>query len=265
MTAAPDAAALAGVRVLLLRPREQAAVMADRLAALGADVLCLPTIRLQPRWDDPALAEAQRTFSSVDFCLLTSANAARFFHAWLQSRDLSLDGKQVCVVGEATAAAAAELGIRVDWISPVFTVAEACARLLDEGRVQGKAGCFPVSKIAAPTAESLLRPAGVELLRIDMYDNFPADRDAETTARLLSLAAPVYCLATSGSTVENLSKLLSENELQIVHKRVQFLSIGPVTSVAVRSGGFSLAAEANPHSGSGLIDALLRLIRSRGT
>ncbi len=64
-------------------------------------------------------------------------------------------------------------------------------------------------------------------------------------------------LFTSGSAVEQAITLLGAEGVPPL-----VVTIGPSTSAATRAAGLRVAAEAQPHSADGLIDALVSLARS---
>jgi uroporphyrinogen-III synthase len=90
-------------KLLLLRPEPGLSASAERARALGLEVVACPLFRIEPvHWDvtDPA---------AYDALLLTSANAVR--HAGVGLGRLS--DLPVHAVGEATALAARDAGLRV--------------------------------------------------------------------------------------------------------------------------------------------------------
>ena len=90
-------------RLLLLRPEPGLSASAARARALGLEVIACPLFRIEPvGWDVPQPAR-------YDALLLTSANAVRHAGAGLER----LSALPVHAVGEATASAARDSGLRV--------------------------------------------------------------------------------------------------------------------------------------------------------
>lgn len=87
------------MRVLITRPREDAAALVATLAARGVDALVEPLIDIVP------VADAKLDLSGVQAILLTSANGARALAALSAARTLP-----VLAVGDATARAARAAG-----------------------------------------------------------------------------------------------------------------------------------------------------------
>ena len=126
-----DARPLFGRRVLVTRPREQAADLVDRLTALGADTVEAPVIRIAPPEDRGPLLQAASAPDAFDWIVFTSVNAIDAFMKALYEggRDIrALNGPRLCTVGPGTAEKLAEYGIRVELVPDEYRA---------EGRCQG--------------------------------------------------------------------------------------------------------------------------------
>jgi uroporphyrinogen-III synthase len=94
---------------------------------------------------------------------------------------------------------------------------------------------------------------GVDVLAV--YRTVQADIDPETRDRVR--AGDVDAITfTSSSTVTNFCDAVGE-----WHGSPLVVSIGPVTTRTAESMGLTVAAEADPHTIDGLVDALLSLLR----
>ena len=80
---------LFGQRIVVTRAKGQADALSSRLEALGADVIEMPTIEIQPAADYGPLDERLRQLGSYDWLIFTSANGVRFF---VERLDRSADG-----------------------------------------------------------------------------------------------------------------------------------------------------------------------------
>ncbi len=74
-----DERPLFGKRVLVTRPREQAADLVERLEAMGAEAIEAPMIRILPPEDYAPLDEACARAGGFDWIVFTSANAVDAF------------------------------------------------------------------------------------------------------------------------------------------------------------------------------------------
>ena len=98
------------MRVVVTRPREQAAPLADRLEALGHEVVLCPLIEVEPLGDAPI------DVAAYDWVIVTSANGAREL-----ARRRRGEPKRVAAIGPGTAATLRERGLAPDLVPAVAT------------------------------------------------------------------------------------------------------------------------------------------------
>ena len=135
-----DERPLFGRRVLVTRPRDQAAELVDRLTMLGADAIEAPLIRIEPPDDSGPLHAAAATRRRSTGSSSTSANAAHAFMVALgdSGRDArALKGPRLCAVGSATAERLRQYGIKVDVIPGEFRAEAVVAAITASGPVAG--------------------------------------------------------------------------------------------------------------------------------
>ncbi|HEX2273275.1 MAG TPA: uroporphyrinogen-III C-methyltransferase, partial [Acidimicrobiales bacterium] len=107
---------LFGRRVVVTRARAQASGLADRLRALGAEVVPVPTIEIaDPSDGGMALAGAAARVRDYHWVAFTSANAVERFFARLHDAR-ALGDTQVAAVGPATADALSARGVVADLV-----------------------------------------------------------------------------------------------------------------------------------------------------
>src|SRR5437762_9423460 len=70
---------LSGKRIVVTRTRKQASALSNKLRALGAHVIELPTIRIEPPSDLRAFAELVQDAHAYDWIVFTSANGVEAF------------------------------------------------------------------------------------------------------------------------------------------------------------------------------------------
>jgi uroporphyrinogen III methyltransferase/synthase len=241
---------LFGRTVVVTRAREQASELNARLVALGAGVLELPAIRIVTI--DFAVPDLAR-FAWVVF---TSANGVdAFFDRGLapQQRDArALAPVRIAAIGPGTAAALARRGLRADLVPERF-VAESLLEAFPGG--SGR-----VLLARAETARDVL-PEGlaakgydVEVLAVYRTEPEPADPAVLARVRAGGIDAITF---TSSSTVDNFCDAVGS---QLSQPQPPVVSIGPVTTATARGRGLSVAAEADPHTIDGLVEALVRLL-----
>ncbi len=235
---------LAGVTVAVTRARAQASELALRLRDLGAAVVQAPAIRIAPL-DGPI-----PDLHNYDLVCLTSPNGARLlferlFGAGLDAR--AIGRARIAAIGPGTAAALRAHGVIADVVPERFTA---------EGLVQALSG-IPVSRAliarAAQARDVLpdeLRRRGAEVDVIALYETIAEPLDQ---SQLAAVAAADYVTFTSSSTVRFFLEALGDGQ----RAAGRAVSIGPVTSAALREHGLEPAVEAERSDIDGLIEALV--------
>jgi uroporphyrinogen III methyltransferase/synthase len=243
---------LHGRRVVVTRARAQASGLAATLRGLGAEVIELPAIRIEPRIDD---GEVRRMIGSIrDYSLvcLTSPNGVAFLFEALRAEGLdarALAGATVAAIGPGTARALAGYGVGADVVPKKF-VAEALVKALGGIEVSGHRVLVARAAEARDVLPNALRERGAEVDVVALYETVrdKPDEDAVEAAQDAD-----YVTFTSSSTVRNLTEALGER----FPGGARVVSIGPVTSDAARTAGLEVDVEAASHDVEGLLAALL--------
>jgi len=235
---------LAGVSVAVTRARAQASGLAGRLRELGAIVVEAPAIRIVPL-DGPA-----PELSRYDLVCLTSPNGVRLLFDRLAAAGLdarALAGARVAAIGPGTARALREHGVIADVVPETFVA---------EGLVEALAD-FPVQRaLIARAAEArdvlpdALRERGAEVEVMTLYETVA---EPLSEAEMAAARGADYVTFTSSSTVRYFLDSIDGP----LPPGVRLVSIGPVTSEALRERGLEPHVEASRHDIDGLLDALL--------
>jgi uroporphyrinogen III methyltransferase/synthase len=252
---------LFGQRVVVTRARRQASALCRKLARLGADVLEIPTLRIDPV---PLSAGQQERFTSFgrhfDWVIFCSPNGAERFLAELVSQRLDirvLGPVRIAALGPATAARLEESGLRIDRQPAIFTK-DALADLLDREEMAGKRICLVQGNLADPALAEHLQARGAAVEPWTFYETRPETTDL-TGHRARFLREGAHFMAfTSASTVDNWQAL----QLEPAHgaPRPRIVSLGPVTSGRLRELGCPLAAEAEKATLDSLIETIRKLV-----
>ena len=240
---------LFGRRVVVTRAREQASGLRARLERLGAEVVELPAIEIDP------IAVTVPDLDAFAWLVLTSANGvATLFDRGLvaSGRDArALAGVRVAAIGPGTAAALAARGIRADLVPERF-VAEA---LLDAFPPPSGSGARVLLARAEQARDALpkgLEEKGYAVDVLATYRTVAATPDPDAVARV-SRGDVDAITFTSSSTVTNLCDLLGT----LPDPQPLVASIGPVTSKTALERGLRVDVEAEEHTIDGLVDALV--------
>lgn len=128
----PATKILAGRRVVITRPREQAIEWRRTLEAMGASVIELPLIHVRKEVNPEVLAEVLAGFGAYEWVIFTSVNGVKyFFEEFFRVHDdiRALGLARIAAVGEATAAAVRDFHLRVE-LQPKKASGEELAREL---------------------------------------------------------------------------------------------------------------------------------------
>jgi len=238
-----EPAVLAGRTVVVTRARAQASSLSERLRGLGARVVETPAIRIVPRAVElPELAD-------FDLLCLTSTNGVELLFERMRERGLdarALAGLRVAAIGPGTAAALKGHGIEVD-VLPERFVAEGLLEALAAGEPPRRALIARAADARDVLVEGL-RAVGTTVEVLGLYDTVAEPIGDSGTA---ALADADYVTFTSASTVRFLLSQATPGP------RTRLVSIGPVTSEALREQRLEPHVEARRHDIPGLIDALV--------
>ena len=245
---------LSGKRIVVTRTRKQAGVLTDQLRHLGADVIELPTIRIEPPSDLRAFAELVQDAHSYDWIVFTSPNGINaFFDLFYKLYDdaREIGGARIAAIGPTTAQRVRDFHLKVD-LQPEEYVAESLVR---EFRKEGDVENLRILIARAEKARDLL-PKELSALGaiVDVgfaYRTVPETRDDTGARRRLLEEGADLITFTSSSTVENFLALGLPWPPQM-----QVASIGPVTSRTARDRGLEVAIEARRHDIPGLVEAI---------
>ena len=200
---------LFGRRVLVTRAPEQAAGLSERLAALGALPVEIPTIRAAPLEDSSELDAALADMSRFDWIAFTSANAVRFVFARLNAAGAdtrALHPVSVAAIGRATASALAERGVSADFI-PDRAGSESVADGLAMRGVSGARVLLPRSDLADSRLPDRLRQAGARVSEVVAYRTEAPESSRPALAEALEAGLDAVLFASASASV-NLAALL---------------------------------------------------------
>jgi uroporphyrinogen III methyltransferase/synthase len=240
---------LFGRRVVVTRAREQVSELRRQLEALGAEVLELPAILIEPV--DVALPD----LGAYSWLVCTSANGvAVLFERGLAPRGLdarALGGVKIAAIGPGTAAAFAARGIVVDLVPERF-VAESLVEAFPPPDAPGARVLLARAEAARDVLPEGLGSLGYAVDVLPVYRTVQADPDPAVidAVRRGELDALTF---TSSSTVRNFVDVVGA----LPDPQPPVVSIGPVTSETARSLGLRVDAEAAEHTIDGLVERIL--------
>ncbi len=244
-----DTRPLFGKTVVVTRTREQASKLSRKLRDLGAGVLEIPTLRIEPLDPKRSLAPFLEGTDTYEWIIFTSQNTVSLFFEYLQREGLDtrfLAGLKVAVIGRATAHALEEKGILPDLIPERF-VAEGLLETFSRLDMKNRKVFLPCSEDARPTLREGLEEMGALVDRVHLYRAAKPDHNRSV---LEEIGKADLVTVASSSTVRHFYELMPDCQVPVA-------SIGPVTSEAVRETGREVAVEANEYTIDGLVSAVV--------
>ena len=209
---------LAGLRVVVTRPKELISGMSERLRRQGAEVIEMPAIRTQPVDPNPALEEVFARIASggasaaFDFIVFTSPSGVRiFFDAFLKEHDIrALAGIRVAAIGKGSEKALAAYGLKTDFVPSVYD-GETLGRELAATLSGGERVLIPRARIGNAELVEELEKAGAQVTDIPTYDTIHEAAGPVDVAGMLAAGRIDACVFTSASTVTAFAEALSAN------------------------------------------------------
>jgi uroporphyrinogen III methyltransferase/synthase len=183
---------------------------------------------------------------------LTSPNGVRQLFEAIGAAGLdarALGATTIAAIGPGTAAALAEHGIAADVVPERF-LAEALIESLAAVGLEGRRVLFAAAAGAREVLPEALRERGAEVDVISLYETVREDPDPEA---LEAARGADYVTFTSASTVDSFVAAFGDDQ----PPNARLISIGPITSEALRNAGLEVAAQAERHDIEGLLEALL--------
>lgn len=250
---------LAGRRIVVTRTREQAAEFVTALHNLGADVVTLPAIKIDPPANKDPLKDVLLELGTYDWLVFTSANGVneffRYFFAGFE--DLrALGNVRIAAVGPGTAARLKELHLRVD-VMPEENLGVKIAKAMSKHEdLENLKVCLLRAERANPDLVNALNELRAIVDDVAVYRTVAETEDITGAgARLLAEGAD-WITFTSGSTVEKFHERFDLPKLVAKFPQLKLATIGPETTKALTALGLAPAVEAKPHTSEGLLKAI---------
>lgn len=244
---------LFGKRIVVTRTREQAGKLSAELKHLGADVIELPTIRIEHPEDKVGFAESVRDAHQYDWLVFTSPNGVeKFFEGFYAIYDdaRSLGGPKIAAIGPATVAKIKEYRFAVDLV-PDKHVAEGLLEAFKTQDVDSQT----ILWVKAEETRMVIADGLNEMKAIvDIcvaYKTVPETDDPTGAREILEKEGADYITFTSGSTAQHFFDLGIE-----LPEHCQLASIGPVTTSVLTKLGHRPHLEAQTHDIPGLVEAI---------
>jgi uroporphyrinogen III methyltransferase/synthase len=264
-----DARPLFGKRVLVTRPKEQAAELVELLEAWGAEAIEAPLIRIVPPEDYGALDEACQHSGEFDWIVFTSTNAVDVFMARLLASPLdvrALHGVRLCAVGPSTARRLEVHSVKVDLVPSEFRAEAVVQAMAARHQLAGARVLLPRADIGREVIADELRRKGSEVTEVVAYRTVMTDleRDGEPDIYKLLLERQIDVVTfTSASAVRSFVRMVGTEPAADLLRATVVASIGPVTAEAAAQSNISTTIMPTQYTVPALAAAIVDYFRDR--
>lgn len=251
---------LFGQRIVLTRSREQAQPLSQQLSELGAEVLEVPTIKIEPPTRREDLVDAFLELNSYDWLIFTSPNGVStffeyFFRQFHDMRDIG--GCRIAAVGPATARKLKDLHLQVDLMPDEALASSIAEAFSGYESIENLKLCLLRAEVANRELPAALEAMGAIVDDVACYRTVPELEDPHGAAAKLVETGADWITFTSASTVEHFHSRFDLPKLVKRFPQMKLLSIGPETSKALATLDLKANLEAGNHTAEGLVEALL--------
>ncbi len=252
----PGRGPLGGRRVVVTRARHQADSTVEAFRAAGARIELLPLLEVVPPSDPLPLDRALDRLESYDWIVFTSTNAVDQLVARLEERERPFpEGPRLAAVGAVTADALRALG-REPTVEAADSRAEGLAAALGPHLAAGARMLLPQAADARPVLASALRRLGAEAERVTTYAKRTPPGSRRRAEEIFGTTELGWVTFTSPSIARTFAGLWRES-WEARRPGLRAVSIGPVTSEALRALGVEPAAEAASPGDAEMVAAVI--------
>ena len=247
---------LFGKRILVTRARQQASSLGHLLLEYGAIPVEIPAIKIKPSLASDNLEQAILDLKNYDWLIFTSVNGVDAFFHRLYALKLDarwLSNLRLGAIGQATAKALEERGIRADYVPKTYTSKGFLSGLKNYNLTKCRI-LLPRADIADKELARGITRLGANVDEISVYQTV-ANTEAISRGKEMLKAGEIDIVTfTSASTVTNLITSLGQ-EWQVINKAV-IACIGPKTAATATEAGLRVEVVARKHTIPGLVEAL---------
>ena len=264
-----DTRPLFGIRIVVTRPRVQAAELVTQLEQLGAESIEAPTIQIVEPEDPAPLESACARIGAFDWVVFTSANAVSHVMGRLLAgpgdvRDLK--GVKLCAVGPATAKALSQYGLKTTLVPEEYRAEGMANALSQDQNLTGMRILLPRADLARDILAEELRQAGADVTSVTAYRTAPVDLevagDPDIYRMLLERQIDIVTF-TSGSSVRNFVKALGTDQAVNLLRQVDVACIGPVTADVATQLGLSTTIMPSDYTVPAMVLAIVEHVTAR--
>lgn len=204
---------LAGLNIVITRPREQAVGLVRRIEQLGGKPLLFPLLEIAAVSDDRALREQISRLKQTDLAIFISPNAVRYGMAAIRASGEIPASLKIASVGQGSAKALRGLGIeRI--IAPTERFdSESLLELPDLQNVAGRRAMIFRGDGGRELLGDTLKARGAQVEYVTCYLRSKPDVDVGALLKVIPDALTV----TSSEALGHLREMLDEAQRRVVY------------------------------------------------
>jgi uroporphyrinogen III methyltransferase/synthase len=259
-----DSRPLFGKRILITRQKEQAGEFADLLAALGAEPIEAPLIRILPPDDYGPLDAACARIGEFDWVVFASANAVDPFISRLLASPVdlrALHGVRLCAIGRGTADRLAKHGLKVDLV-PGVSIADGVVDAIAESTdIAGLRVLLPRGDIGRQVIADEFGRRAADVTEVVAYRTMlvDAEREGEPDIYRMLLERRIDVVTfTSPSAVRSFVSVVGAEPAADLLSTTVVAAIGPVTAEAAAQYNIQTTIVPAQYNIAALAEAIVR-------
>lgn len=202
--------ALAGVRVLVTRPVEQAEELCRLIEAEGGIAVRFPTIAITATNNTQDIQQRLARLDTVDWLIFVSRNAVNFALK-ANNGKISFNKTRIAAIGKATAEALNEAGLPVDLLPSSSFDSEALLAMPELQDVKNQSVLIVRGVAGRETLASVLTERGATVAYLTVYQRIKPTVDDTELIGLLNARRLTVVTVTSGEVLENLLSMVAKS------------------------------------------------------
>jgi uroporphyrinogen III methyltransferase/synthase len=251
---------LSGRSIVVTRSAAQSSALSALLEALGAEVLALPVIAIADPEDWSPVDSAIERLAAYEWIVLTSVNGVERLDARMRLHGLrlcDLRDARIAVVGSATAERMRAFGLEPAVIPERFRAEGLVAAMREAGLSAGERILLARASEAREVLPDELRALGAIVDVVAVYRLVTAVPPAEVLERVATGRADAIVFASGGTARRfvEVIRVAGFDEVKALARTV-VVSIGPVTTAALRELGIRVDTEAGTSTSKSVATAL---------
>lgn len=259
---------LAGLQILVTRPRHQLETIVDRLEAERARILIQPAIAIEAPNDWNPVDRAIEQIEQYAWIVFSSANGVAFFMDRFSQRQGNIQrlaNVRLAAIGPATADALRQRQLDTD-LTPTEYRAESLAdAIIDRTLRDHKTNVESPSTVALLVRASRgrevlaerLTEAGITVEQVVAYTSCDVTQPDEDIQNALIAGEIDWITVTSSAIARSLVAMLGSNLRQ-----ARVAAISPITAKTLSDAGYPPDVVAEEYTVDGLIDAMRKRVES---